>query len=214
MTAGAESAPARAHVPARQRAASPRRHRRGAAAQDRRGPRRVPPPLRRIAKTSSSSSTRNASARALSIEDNLLFGRVAFEHAERAGAHHGTRARGRGRGRHEGRAGAARACATTSATAGSRLSYSQRQRLAIARGLMKNPDILVFNEPTSGPRSCERDARPARRCSSGRRGAPSSGRSGAPTSAREFDRVLVLAQRAAGRAGRNSTSSSDAGALV
>jgi len=86
---------------------------------------------------------------ALSIQDNLLFGRVAFEQANAQ----------------------ARVSALVREVAGevsmkpelvrlglefqvgnsgSRLSYSQRQCLAVARGIMKNPDILVFNEPTSG----------------------------------------------------------------
>jgi len=83
------------------------------------------------------------------IQDNILFGRVAHEHANA-----------------QGRVNAlVRDVATEVGmnaellqlglmfevgNAGARLSYSQRQRLAMARALIKNPDILVFNEPTSG----------------------------------------------------------------
>ena len=34
--------------------------------------------------------------------------------------------------------------------AGSRLSRAQRQKVALARGILKNPDLLVINEATAG----------------------------------------------------------------
>ena len=86
---------------------------------------------------------------ALSIQDNILFGRVAFEHANaqaRITALVRDVATEVGMNAELVRLG----LEFDVGNGGSRLSYSQRQRLAIARGLMKNPDILVFNEPTSG----------------------------------------------------------------
>jgi len=74
---------------------------------------------------------------------------------------------------------------------GSRLSYSQRQRLAIARGLMKNPDVLVFNEPTSGldPASEVRVVSAVLEWAKGRTVVWALGRADL---ARGFDRVLIL----------------------
>jgi ABC-type multidrug transport system fused ATPase/permease subunit len=86
---------------------------------------------------------------ALSIQDNILFGRPAYEQATaqarisalilevalEIGLH--DRLVRQGLGYEVG-------------INGGRLSYAQKQRLAIGRGLMKNADVLVFNEPTSG----------------------------------------------------------------
>jgi len=86
---------------------------------------------------------------ALSIQDNILFGRVAYEQAN---AQARISALVRDVAAEEGMDGdlVRLGLAFDVGNGGSRLSYSERQRLAIARGLMKNPDILVFNEPTSG----------------------------------------------------------------
>jgi putative ABC transport system ATP-binding protein len=86
---------------------------------------------------------------ALSIQDNILFGRVAFNQANaqaRISAMVRRIAVEEGMNEDLVRLG----LEFDVGSGGSRLSYSERQRLAIARGLMKNPDILVFNEPTSG----------------------------------------------------------------
>ncbi len=85
----------------------------------------------------------------LSIQDNILFGRVALEHANAQGRVNALVrevAAEIGMNAELVRLG----LAFDVGNGGSRLSYSQRQRLAIARAIMKNADILVFNEPTSG----------------------------------------------------------------
>ena len=86
---------------------------------------------------------------ALSIQDNILFGRVAFDQGSavaRVAALLRQVAMEIGMQPELLRLG----LQFEVGNAGSRLSYSQRQRLAIARCMMKNPDLLVFNEPTSG----------------------------------------------------------------
>ncbi|MEP7064060.1 MAG: ABC transporter ATP-binding protein [Betaproteobacteria bacterium] len=127
---------------------------------------------------------------ALSIEDNLLFGRVAYEHAN---ARSKVTALVRDIATEVGmqdelvRLG----LAFDVGIGGMRLSYSQRQRLAIARALMKNADVLVFNEPTSGldPASESRIVRAVLDWARERTVVWSLGRADL---AREFNRVLVL----------------------
>jgi energy-coupling factor transporter ATP-binding protein EcfA2 len=126
----------------------------------------------------------------LSIQDNILFGRVALEHAN-----------AQGRVNALVREVAAEVGMNAElvrlgleyevGNGGSRLSYSQRQRLAIARGIMKNPDILVFNEPTSGldPATEMRVLNAVLEWAKGRTVIWALGRADL---ARAFDRVLVL----------------------
>ena len=127
---------------------------------------------------------------ALSIQDNILFGRVAFEEAN-ALARVTTLIRevatGIGMQPKLLRLG----LQYEVGTAGTRLSYSQRQRLAMARGIMKNPDVVVFNEPTSGldPATELRVLRAVLGWARGRTVVWALGRADL---AREFDRVLVL----------------------
>lgn len=127
---------------------------------------------------------------ALSIQDNILFGRVAFEHANAQpllNAMVREVAAQIGMSGHLVRMG----LAYEVGNAGSRLNYSERQRLAIARGLMKNPDVLVFNESTSGldPATELRVLRAVLGWAKGRTVLWSLGRADL---AREFDRVLVF----------------------
>jgi ABC-type lipoprotein export system ATPase subunit len=134
----------------------------------------------------------------LSIQDNILFGRVALEHAN-----------AQGRVNALVREVAAEVGMNAElvrlgleyevGNGGSRLSYSQRQRLAIARGIMKNPDILVFNEPTSGLDPAT-ETRVLHAVLDGPKGAPWSGRSGAPISRGVRPRA-DLRRRPAGRRG-------------
>jgi ABC-type multidrug transport system fused ATPase/permease subunit len=128
----------------------------------------------------------------LSVQDNILFGRVAFEQANAQGR---ISALVREIGFDEGicddvvRIG----LEFDVGNGGSRLSYSERQRVAIARSLLKNPDILVFNEPTSGldPGLELRVLRAVLEWAKGRTVLWSLSR---PELAREFDRVLVFAE--------------------
>jgi energy-coupling factor transporter ATP-binding protein EcfA2 len=126
----------------------------------------------------------------LSIVDNLLFGRLAAEHAGARGqvialvrdiaVECGMKDALVGFGlRHDVGIG------------GARLSYSQRQRIAIARALIKNPDALVFNEPTSGldPAGEQRLVKSVLAWAKGRTVVWALGRADL---AREFDRVLVF----------------------
>jgi ABC-type multidrug transport system fused ATPase/permease subunit len=126
----------------------------------------------------------------LSIQDNILFGRVAFDQANaqarlasvvrevvaEAGMKPGLVRLG---------------LSFEVGNGGSRLSYSERQRLAIARGVLKNPDILVFNEPTSGldPATELRVLRAVLKWAQGRTVVWALGRADL---AREFDRVMVF----------------------
>jgi len=126
----------------------------------------------------------------LSIQDNILFGRVALEHAN-----------AQGRVNTLVREVAAEVGMNAElvrlglqfevGNGGSRLSYSQRQRLAIARAIMKNPDILVFNEPTSGldPTTEARVLRTVLDWAKGRTVVWALGRADL---ARAFDRVFIL----------------------
>lgn len=127
---------------------------------------------------------------ALSVEDNILFGRAAFDQANaqsRVSALFREVAAEVGIEPELLRLG----LGYEVGNAGSRLSYSQRQRLAIARGVMKNPDIVVFNEPTSGldPATELRVLRAVLGWARGRTVVWALGRADL---AREFDRVLVL----------------------
>ena len=126
----------------------------------------------------------------LSIQDNILFGRVALEHAN-----------AQGRVNALVREVAAEVGMNAElvrlgleyevGNGGSRLSYSQRQRLAIARGIIKNPDILVFNEPTSGldPATESRVLNAVLEWAKGRTVVWALGRADL---ARAFDRVLIF----------------------
>ena len=128
---------------------------------------------------------------ALSVQDNILFGRVAYEQASAQGR---VSALVRDIGFDEGmcdeivRIG----LEFDVGNAGSRLSYSERQRVAIGRALLKNPDVLVFSEPTSGldPGLELRVLRAVLGWAKGRTVLWSLSR---PELAREFDRVLVFA---------------------
>lgn len=127
---------------------------------------------------------------ALSIQDNILFGRVAFEHTNaqaKVSALVREVATEVGMNAELVRLGLEFEVGSN----GSRLSYSERQRLAIARGLMKNPAILVFNEPTSGldPATELRVIRAVLVWAKGRTVIWALGRADL---AREFDRTLVL----------------------
>jgi ABC-type multidrug transport system fused ATPase/permease subunit len=127
----------------------------------------------------------------LSIQDNILFGRVAFDQAN---AQSRISALVRDIAAEEGLNGdlVRLGLEFDVGSGGSRLSYSERQRLAIARGLMKNPDLLVFNEPTSGlePAAELRLLRAVLAWAKGRTVLWALSRA---ELAREFDRVLVFA---------------------
>jgi ABC-type multidrug transport system fused ATPase/permease subunit len=127
---------------------------------------------------------------ALSIQDNILFGRVALEQAnalERVTALFRQVATEIGMEPELLRLG----LEYEVGNGGSRLSYSQRQRLTIARGIMKNPDIVVFNEATSGldPATEARVLRAVLGWAKGRTVVWALGRADL---AREFDRVFVF----------------------
>ena len=126
----------------------------------------------------------------LSIQDNILFGRAAFDQANAQTVLNAVvREVATAVGMNSGlvRLG----LAYEVGSAGSRLTYSERQRLAMARGLMKNPDVLMFNEPTSGldPATELRVLRAVLGWAKGRTVVWALGRADL---AREFDRVLVL----------------------
>ena len=126
----------------------------------------------------------------LSLQENILFGRVSLEQANaqsRISALVRDVASEAGMDAELIRAG----LDFEVGNAGSRLSYSERQRLAIARALIKNADLFVFNEPTSGldPSTEQRVVRAVLDAAKGRTVVWALGRT---ELAREFDRVLVL----------------------
>ncbi len=87
----------------------------------------------------------NASA---NIQDNILFGKIAYGQAQ-AADHVGALISEvvEEQGLHE--AVAEVGLGFEVGIAGSRLSTAQRQKLALARALLKRPDILILSEPTT-----------------------------------------------------------------
>lgn len=86
---------------------------------------------------------------ALTIRDNILFGRPVYEQA-RAQERLTELVREVALEVGMERALIRRGLDFDVGPSGARLAYPQKQRLAIARALVKNPDLLVFDEPTSG----------------------------------------------------------------
>jgi ABC-type multidrug transport system fused ATPase/permease subunit len=85
----------------------------------------------------------------LTIQDNILFGRPVYEQA-RAEARVSELVREVALEVGMEPALIRRGLDFDVGPSGARLNYSQKQRIAIARALMKNADVLVFDEPTSG----------------------------------------------------------------
>ncbi|HVF63727.1 MAG TPA: ABC transporter transmembrane domain-containing protein, partial [Casimicrobiaceae bacterium] len=85
----------------------------------------------------------------LSIQDNILFGRPVYEQARaQARVTELVREAALESGMED--ALIHKGLEFEVGASGARLSYSQKQRIAVARALMKNPDVLVMDEPTSG----------------------------------------------------------------
>ena len=85
----------------------------------------------------------------LSIQDNILFGRPVYEQA-RAQAQVTELVRQAALEVGMETALIRKGLEFNVGASGARLSYSQKQRIAIARAMMKDPDLLVMDEPTSG----------------------------------------------------------------
>ena len=85
----------------------------------------------------------------LSIQDNILFGRPVYEQA-RAQAQVTELVREAALEVGMEAALIHKGLEFNVGASGARLSYSQKQRIAIARALMKDADLLVMDEPTSG----------------------------------------------------------------
>ena len=118
----------------------------------------------------------------LSIQDNILFGRVAFEQANALDARQ-RRWSARSRRRWAwSRSSLRLGLEYEVGNGGSRLSYSQRQRLAIARGDHEEPRHPGLQRAHVRARSGHRSCACCARCSAGRRVARSSGRLAGRTS--------------------------------
>lgn len=133
----------------------------------------------------------NRFASAATIQDNILFGKVAYDQpdaARRVAALIGSVLDARGLRSSVMEVG----LAYHVGVAGSRLSGAQRQRLAVARALMKRPDLLILNQATSGLDGAGQ-ARLLEAILQHRSGQGLIWVLSRPQQARFFDRVLVMA---------------------